>query len=131
MILEKALTKKLLDTVSEEYKTRCLLYKRYSSKAGNEAGKPDLTGVLDGIRLEIEVKRPDRLPSELLEIEQKLLRRYNKRLHERLLLEALEIASKRQAYWIRRFSAFGCISGVVTSIDQLRLLLDHKMVCSY
>jgi hypothetical protein len=114
---EKQLTNKIIKHFNQLYSDRGFIYKRYA--IGNEAGKPDLTGVLDSKRVEVEVKAPSRSNATI-----KALERSNQ---TQDMFKALNLlASKRQQYWLRRFAKFGAITGVVTSLDQLDSLIKSS-----
>jgi len=90
-MLEKQLTNKIIKSFNE--RPDVWFYKRFAS--GNEAGKPDITGIFDGTRVEIEVKAP------------RLLNRQIQALEEAgdidgLFSETLKLASKRQAFYIKK-----------------------------
>jgi len=116
MQTEKQLTNQILNYAKSQ--PNLFLYKRYAS--GNEAGKPDLTGVylLDslqiGLRIEIEVKAPRLLTSALIDLQSH---------PEALFKETFKIASKRQQYWLKKFKSYGCLTGVVLDLSHVDLLI--------
>ena len=122
IMLEKQLTNKIISF----YKTHpnVYLYKRFAS--GNEAGKPDITGIYKinniGIRLEIEVKAPRRMTNKMAK---KIAKLEESNQIELLFEETYQLASKRQQYWLRKFQSYGAITGVVLSLNQLELLLNY------
>ena len=99
------------------------VYKRYAT--GNEAGKPDLTGVFRGYRLEFEVKSKSREPSGLEALRLRLLDSSLGSDFKAFYELGLSIASKRQAYWIKRFSSLGAISGVVFDLRDIDIYLSY------
>jgi len=105
MLNEKALTSKIIKQINSKYKDTTWLYKRYA--IGNEIGKPDITGIHCGFRVEIEVKAPS-LSKGSLEADQGL-------------------ASKVQAHYLKKFRQLGGIAGVVTSVSQVEELLNGNV----
>jgi hypothetical protein len=121
---EKILTNRIIRELNKMPGT--WVYKRFAS--GNEAGKPDLTGISGGLRLEIEVKSPHRATKRIQELESRI--KADKKLSplalEALMQETLLLGSKLQRYNIKRFQRFGAITGVVTSLDQVLWLMAVK-----
>ena len=103
-MIEKTLTNKIIKYINSNYAETTYLYKRLGS--GNESGKPDITGVHNGLRVEMEVKAAHRDKGSIE--------------------NNLSVASKRQQYWIKKFSKLGAISGVVTSLNQALKLLGEN-----
>jgi len=96
---EKQLTNKLISHLNKQ--PSAWVYKRHA--ISNEAGKPDITGIYKGLRVEIEVKAPCR---------------------DRGSLTAnLRIASKIQQHYIKKIQKLGGIAGVVCTVDQADNLL--------
>ena len=119
MLTEKQLTNKILSNLKS--RSDLFLYKRFAT--GNEAGKPDLTGVYllpnqgskIGLRLEIEVKAPRLLTPDLRALESA---------PELFFESSFRLASKRQQYWLRKFKSYGCLTGVVLDVTHIDLLLS-------
>lgn len=87
------LEKNIVESIMRWLKTvpGCYAEKRHGSRFA--AGRPDITGCIDGRRFEIEVKRPGRK------------------------------ATKLQEEMLRRWRSAGAIAGVVTSRDEVEELL--------
>ena len=111
---EKSLTNKIIKTLNGL--DGCWVYKRYGA-SGNEAGKPDITGIFKGLRVELEVKAPNR---------RKLSETGNFEALETQINENMSLASKLQRYYIKKFKELGAITGVVTSIDQALYLINRR-----
>ena len=111
-MLEKTLTNKIIKSLNNI--DGVWVYKRYAP-SGNEAGQPDITGIAKGLRVEIEVKAPHRRDVfEEAELSD-------------LIDKNLQIASKRQQYYIKKYKELGAITGVVTGLDQALWLINNKI----
>ena len=117
-VIEKALTNKILKALNAL--RGVLAYKRMA--VYNEVGKPDITGVVSGIRLEIEVKRPSLMPSQ-----PKTLRGLETKQIMELFRRNLRLASKIQQYHIRKFYDYGCLTGVALSVEQAVYLVNNRL----
>jgi penicillin-binding protein-related factor A (putative recombinase) len=100
-MVEKQLTNKIIKWLNEEHVHTTWVYKRFA--IGNEAGKPDITGIHKGVRVEIEVKRPC--------------------LNKGSIEANMELGSKIQQHYIRKVRQYGGIAGVVCSVEQVAELL--------
>jgi len=90
---EKAVTKEILEYLNSL--PGCLAYKRHAGP--NRKGKPDITGCLNGKRLEIEVKTGKNKPTAL------------------------------QKKWLKNWYNAGAISGCVWSLlDAVKLIVGNK-----
>lgn len=61
---EVALTNRIVKAVQQEYGARVCVEKRHGTQYG-KVGQPDLTGCLDGVRFEIEVKFGKNKPTQM------------------------------------------------------------------
>ena len=111
---EKQITNKIIQAINSQDNMWC--YKRFGCGHGNNKGMPDITGISNGIRLEIEVKDPNRLPSKHRE-ETDI---------ETLLAANLLIASKLQQYYVKKYKKLGAIAGVVTSVEEAMYLVGLR-----
>lgn len=91
---EKVISNKIIKHINKQYAETTYLYKRLSDS--NQIGMPDITGSHNGIRVELEVKTPERT----------------------------HMVSRHQSYWLNKFKAIGCITGVVTSLEEALIALD-------
>jgi hypothetical protein len=99
---EKQLTNLIIRYVNSKYADCAFVYKRKGG-SGNETGKPDITGIYRGVRIELEVKSPH-LSKGSIEAD-------------------FELASKLQQHYIRKFQKLGGLSGVATSFkNALRIM---------
>ncbi len=130
---EKALTNYIIRLL-KDYDGKVLAYKRHGG-FGNESGKPDITGVAYGNRIEFEVKDPTRMSTDMtdsviafesaccgsLQRHSKLSlipnREFNLLHYSQPDLTLL--ASKIQQVWIRRFCSAGASALVVCSPFQV------------
>jgi len=83
-VLETAITKKIIKALNQL--DRCLVYKRLAGP--HRKGKPDITGCINGCRIEIEVKLPGGEPTP------------------------------KQQQWLDRWDEVGAITGCVTSVEE-------------
>lgn len=135
---EKQLTNYILKMLNGDANKDVFAYKRHGGQ-GNEAGKPDITGIVAGMRLELEVKDPARM-TRAMRLHMAVLEGIckgnikdvcNSRLASAVLLaenkilcrELLSIASKRQQYWLKKFEKLGAISMIVCSPWQVALAI--------
>ena len=95
-MLEKTLTNKIIKHINQTYKSTTWLYKRFAQ--GNDAGQPDITGIHQGMRVEIEVKAPHRDLGSLAANH--------------------SLASKRQQFYLTKYARLGGLTGVVCSLPQ-------------
>jgi len=100
---EKQLTDKIIRMLNG-YRETTWVYKRHA--VSNEAGKPDITGIHEGLRVEMEVKSPSRNLGSIS--------------------ANIEIASKIQRHHIKRIQRLGGIAGVVCTLDQAAELVFGK-----
>lgn len=128
---EKQLTNYIVKMLRQDDTGDILAYKRHGGGI-NEAGKPDVTGVVAGIRIELEMKDPARMSKEMashlenLEIclasdgNAKSLFAANLEVSANLL----PLASKIQQVWIKRFLKAGAIASVICSPAQVVILCE-------
>lgn len=62
--MEKTISNKIIKYINKTY-TNAQVSKRLSTGSSNNTGYPDITGSIDGIRVEIEVKQPGKVPTKL------------------------------------------------------------------
>ena len=127
---EKVLTNQIIKLICAD--PRGMAYKR-DATSGNEMGKPDITGVAYGVRLELEVKDPVRMSKAARALSRRLENAWEAsgkvlttdvELGLWLLVEELHsLASTHQRIWIKRFNKANAISCVVTSLFQAEVLL--------
>lgn len=99
---EKQLTNEIIRFLNNYQSKKIWVYKRFA--CGNEAGQPDITGICDGRRVEIEVKAPH--------------------LDKGSVTSNLELGSNLQRYYIRKYAELGAIAGVVCGLKQVKELMD-------
>ena len=98
---EKQLTNEIIEFLNNYQSKKIWVYKRFATN--NEVGQPDITGIYDGRRVEIEVKAPHL---------------------DRGSVEAnLELGSKLQRYYIRKYAQLGAITGVVCGLNEVKELM--------
>jgi hypothetical protein len=63
-MLEKTISNSIIKYLNKHY-TNALVVKRWSTGSSGNTGYPDITGSINGIRVEIEVKTPGNKPTKL------------------------------------------------------------------
>jgi len=99
---EKQLTNKIIQTLNSKSPETTWVYKRFATY--NEIGQPDITGIYCGRRVEIEVKAGH--------------------LDRGSVESNLDLASKAQRYYIKKYLKLGAIAGVVCTVEQAVELLE-------